>query len=169
MTAPPPAICAAPDTSANASTERLWVDMDGERQAAALRLLAAVLALGSGLWLMAVADELWLRGVGLTSCGFAVLWARRHWKQRKSQLPGQAHYLEIGEHHLALAEGADARSLPLSCIQAVEIDDDRLLVVLRLHDGEPWLIEPRYRGVGLRDLAERLYAAVEREQARASR
>jgi hypothetical protein len=173
MADPAPALCATPERSPATTVERFVVDVSAERQAANLRLLAAAIALLGGLWLAGVAQALWLRGVGVTGCVFAVLWARRHLKQRRGQveaLATDAHdYLELGEHHLAVREGAQARSLPLSSIAAVEIDDDRLVVVLRLHAGEPWLIEPRYQGLGLRELAERLHQAVAAERTRASR
>ncbi len=168
-THPDAASCDLPERRAGAAPERLLVDVDSEQQAARLRLVAAGLALASGVWLVWVAQPLWLRGVGVVACAFAALWARRNVKQAAAHAAQPEAYLELGEDHLALVDGPSTRSLPLASIAAVELDDDRLVVVLRLHGGEPWLLEPRYRGIGLRELAQRVHRAVQAQREGASR
>lgn len=137
---------------------RLIDDGAAERETALLRVIAAVLAALSGAWLMAVTNSWLLRATGVASMLFAVLWARgvlrRTWRTQAGD-----DYLEIGEHHLTLFQHGHARSIPLASIRSVAIDEDRLEVVLALHDGEPLTLEPCYRGVGLHELARLIHDA----------
>ena len=52
--------------------------------------------------------------------------------------------------------GAEQRAIPREHVARVELDDDRLVVVLRLTTGEELAIEPVYGGLGLRELGETL-------------
>ncbi len=140
--------------------QRWAADVATERQIARVRLLAAAAAFFSGVWLLYVADAFILRALALAGCAFGGLWARQVLRKRtQSELPA-LHYLELGADYLAIAEGSAPRTIPLSGVRSVEIDEDRLVVVLRLDGAEPWLLEPRYRGMTLRELAEHVHRAM---------
>ncbi len=137
---------------------RLVADTQNLRHAAWLRLCAAALAAISGVWLFAVTSSWVLRATAGASVLFAMIWTRAQLRVLRSP-SATADYLEIGEHHLAIVEAGHARSVPLSAVRSVAIDEDRLVLVLDLQAG-PLIIEPRYRGVGLRELGQQIQHAV---------
>jgi hypothetical protein len=144
--------------------ERLVADSAMQRQAAWFRILAGQVAAAGGLWLCFVTSSWLLRITGAISILFAMLWMRAQLRVLRSARE-HVDYLELGPHHLALVEGGVARSIVLTSIRSVELDHDRLVVVLQLDDGTTLSLEPRYPGVGLRELGERVLQAVETARA----
>lgn len=139
---------------------RLMLDVEAEQRNAHLRLAAAALAVFGGAWLLWVqrSEPNWvLIVVALAGIAFALRWLASYRKLRHVAGTAAAHYLEITAEHVTLAEGSQQRSIPREHIQAVELDDDRLAVVLRLHTAETVVIEPVYGGLGLRELGETLH------------
>ena len=139
---------------------RLGLDREGERDQGRMRLCAAIVALLAGAWLAWVADAWWLRLTGLASVLFSARFAQKARAARAAEQDAGAHYLEITADHVTLAEGATQRTVPREHVQAVELDEDRLIVVLRLHGGEELPIEPRYGGLPPRELGETLRRAL---------
>ena len=133
-----------------------------------LRSIASLPALGGGLWLLWIADNLLLRVLALAGVVFAVAWmalTRRH----LTQLAHAAdHYLDIGPAGLTIHAGAQVRSIAWSDIAAVEIDEDRLAVRLRVQVGAAIAIEPQYGSLTLRELAEMIERARTAPENRAS-
>jgi len=75
--------------------------------------------------------------------------------------------LVLGPEGLSLIEGARERRVAWEDVAAIETDDDRLVVEIRLrNEAEPLVVEPRYGGLGVVDLEAAILAA--REQAAAS-
>jgi hypothetical protein len=147
---------AQPDSSVPQPT-RLMLDTQGERTLARIRVAAAVLALISGVWLAWVEGGTWLRLTALASVAFALRWLSLQSTARATLADPQAHYLEIGADQLVIAAGAERRVIARNSVQAVELDDDRLVVVLRLSGGEELAIEPRYGDLSLRELGQVLH------------
>lgn len=152
--APEPA--SAPDTGHGL---RLLLDVREVRERMRLRLIAALPAFAGGVWLLWTSEGVLLAALALAGVVFATAWvllARRG----VAQLGGsEEHYLDIGESSLTIRAGANLRSLPWSEIRAVEIDEDRLVVQLRLRHEGSVAIEPQYGALGLRELAETLEKA----------
>ena len=143
-----------------ASALRLELDGDVERDQARLRLVAAIVALLAGAWLAWVADAWWLRLTGMASVLFSARFAQKARAARAAERDAGAHYLEITADHVTLADGATQRTVARERVQAVELDEDRLIVVLRLSGGEELPIEPRYGGLPPRELGETLRRAL---------
>jgi hypothetical protein len=140
-------------TKTDALPLRLALDASGRRAQANLRIGAACIAVIAGIWLAWVEGRWWLRLTALASVLFGMRWlslARASRAARKDD----ADYLEITGDELVLATGLEVRRLPLDSIRAVELDHDRLTVMLRLENGEELAIEPQYGGLGLRELGE---------------
>lgn len=151
-----------PPNEAETSSDplRLMLDVETEESNAHLRLAAAALAVFGGAWLLWVqrAEPNWvLILVALAGVAFALRWLASYRKQRHVAATASAHYLEITAERVTLAEGSHQRSIPSERIQAIELDEDRLAVVLRLHTGDSVVIEPVYGGLGLRELGETLH------------
>jgi hypothetical protein len=139
---------------------RLMLDVEAEESNAHLRLAAAAFAVLGGAWLLWVqrTEPNWvLVLVALASVLFALRWLGSYRKLRQLAATAAAHYLEITAERVTLAEGPQQRSIACERIQAIELDEDRLAVVLRLHTGDTLVIEPVYGGLGLRELGETLH------------
>jgi len=142
------------ETPPEGRAQRLLLDVGEVRDRITLRLLASLPAFAGGVWLIWIADDALLRVLALAGLVFAVLWVVRARKSVTQIAQAQDHYLEIGPEALALKAGSQLRSWPWSQIEAVEIDEDRLVVRLRLRGADPLSVEPEYGALGLRELAE---------------
>jgi hypothetical protein len=149
-----------PDPPPSAAPLRLPLDAASERAHATLRMAAAFIALGAGIWLVSVDGRFWLRLTALASVAFALRWLQLLRAARAALSDGAGQYLEIASDQVVLAAGASVRRVPRDSIRAVELDHDRLVVVLRLTSGEELPIEPRYGGLDLRELGETLQRAL---------
>jgi hypothetical protein len=130
------------------------LDVREVRDRMQLRLIASLPAFMGGLWLLWIADSLLLRILAVAGLVFAVVWvglARRSVRQLASAAD---HYLDIGDRGLTLKAGAQSRSLAWSEVDAVEIDEDRLVVRVRVRGADSLIVEPQYGELGLRELAE---------------
>ncbi len=146
--------------------ERLVLDVHGLRSERALRIVAALVSFGSSAWLFAVGRSLVQHAFAAAALFFGVVFLVRARKQKNLTRDASQHYLDIGEPDLALTEGEHARREAWSEVEAVEVDEDRLVVVLRLRQRAPWILEPRYGGLPPQQLAERLHASLTRARAR---
>jgi hypothetical protein len=151
---------AMPHVPRSALPLRLTLDAASERAHASLRMAAAFIALGAGVWLVSVDGRFWLRLTALASMAFALRWLQVLRAARAALADGAGHYLEITDEQVIVAAGATQRTVPRDDVRAVELDDDRLVVVLRLASGEELPIEPRYGGLKLRELGETLQRAL---------
>jgi hypothetical protein len=132
------------------------LDVQNEQQNAHLRIAAAVIAMLAGVWLAWVEHRWWLRLTALASVLFAVRWIIGYRKLRGVVFAAAEHYLEVTPERITIAQGSEQRTIGRDGVRAIELDDDRLVVVLRLHTGEEVVIEPVYGGLGSRDLGETL-------------
>lgn len=135
---------------------RLMLDIAHEQTDARVRLSAAVIAAGAGLWLAWVETSVWLRIAALVSLAFAARFIASYRKVKRLAPTASAHYLEITTERVTLADGAGERSMPFERITRIELDEDRIAVVLRAGEAEELSVEPVYGGLGLRELAETL-------------
>jgi predicted RNA-binding protein len=133
------------------------LDIAHEQTDARLRLSAAAIAGGAALWLAWVETSLWLRAAALVSLLFAVRFIASYRKVRRLAPNASAHYLEITTERVTLADGAGQRSIPFEQVTRIELDEDKIAVVLRAGEAEALSVEPVYGGLSLRDLAETLY------------
>lgn len=138
---------------------RLKLDVALEQSNAQLRLAAAVVAGVAGIWLAWVEHTVWLRLTALVSAAFAARWImkfRSTARLARSAPEGYGHFLEITTQRVTLATGTGQRVVPLASVARIELDEDRLAVVLCLLDGEELAIEPVYGSLGLHDLGDTL-------------
>ena len=135
------------------------LDIEHERTDARVRLSAAVVAGAAALWLAWVERSVWLRVAALVSLLFALRFIASYRKVRRLAKDASAHYLEITTERvtLALGDGAEQQSIPFERVTRIELDEDRIAVVLRVGDAEALTVEPVYGGLGLRELADTLH------------
>ena len=147
----------APDAGRHG--QRLMLNVREVRDRMRLRLIASLPAFAGGLWLLWIGDNTLLRLLAGAGVVFATLWlvlARRSVRQLAH---AGDHSLDIGSEGLTLKNGAQSSSWAWSDIDAVEIDEDRLAVRLRVRGAAPVAIEPHYGELGLRELAEAIERA----------
>lgn len=140
-------------------TQRLALDVREVRDRTRLRVLASLPALLGGAWLAWVGDGWLLRTLAAAGLVFATIWlvlARRSGAQLAH---AEEHYLDIGTDALQVRAGSQARTLAWSDVEAVEIDEDRLVVLLRVRGVRPLAVEPMYGGLTLAELAATLQRA----------
>lgn len=135
---------------------RLMLDIAHEQTNARVRLSAAVVAAGAAVWLAWVDTSVWLRVLALVSLLFAARFVASYRKVKRTATDTAAHYLEITTERVTLAEGAGQRSIPFERVTRIELDEDKIAVVLRTGDAEELSVEPVYGGLGLRELADTL-------------
>jgi hypothetical protein len=129
-----------------------------------LRLIASLPAFMGGLWLLWIADSLLLRILAVAGLVFAAVWVRLARRSVGQLASAGDHYLDIRDRGLTLKTGAAERSLTWSEVDAVEIDEDRLVVRVRVRGADSLIVEPQYGALGLRELAE----AIERGRVHAA-
>jgi hypothetical protein len=137
---------------------RLVVDARGEREIAGLRVVAAIVALIGGLWLLALPYPV-PRAFAVAGLLFAAVFLRRAMRTRTRSLDATRHYLELGRDALGLREGDATIVVPWAEVSAVRIDDDRLVVIVELRDARPLEIEPRFQGLALHELGAAIQQA----------
>jgi hypothetical protein len=111
-----------------------------------------------------VETSTWLRVAALLSLLFAARFIASYRKVRRVAANSSTHYLEITTERVTLTEGLGAgekpeqKTIPFERVTRIELDEDRIAVVLYARDtDEQLVIEPVYGGLGLRELAETLH------------
>jgi hypothetical protein len=130
------------------------LDVREVRDRMRLRLIASFPAFAGGLWLLWIGDSLLLRALALSGLVFSTLWVALARRSIGQLLSAGNHYLDIGADGFTLMAGAEKRFVAWSEIDAVEIDEDRLVVRLRVRGADSLVVEPQYGELGLRELAE---------------
>lgn len=140
-----------------ARAERLAYDRADADVARVRAVAMGVVVVGAAL-LAALAQAWWAYAVGLGSLVAVRFWARQVSASggRAAALAGRALVLTDDGIEVPSLEG-EAHRVPWSELERVEIDHDRLLVVLRTRGGE-LEVEPFFGGLGLDELARRIEA-----------
>jgi hypothetical protein len=133
--------------------QRLLLDVREVRDRMLLRLIASLPAFAGGLWLLWIADTLLLRALAVSGVVFAAIWVVLARRSVRQLLRAGDHYLDIGAGGFTLMSGAEQRFVAWSDLDAVEIDEDRLVVRLRVRGADSLIVEPQYGELGLRELA----------------
>ncbi len=148
----------------------LPLDRDAERSVALLRLVAAVVVAGAAIWLALLrpAGAVWICILGSLVASLA--WLGMAAAARRRLRRAQDHRLVLDPEGLALVDGDRERRAPWEAVEAVEVDEDRLVVVVRVRgEDAPIVVEPRYGGLGVLDLDAAIRAARDQAERPAAR
>jgi hypothetical protein len=143
---------------------RLGLDVRAERSVARLRLVGAVVALSMGT-VLAIGGA---GSVGWTLIGLSWLiglaWVGAYFAAKRKARRADAWFVEARSNELVVALGREPTRLRWSDVRGVDVDEDRLDVVVRHTNGE-LRIPSVWQGVGPHALAERLADARAEERA----
>lgn len=143
---------------------RFELDERAERGAAALRAGAALVTIVAGVWLFTLPYTA-PRIFAFAGFVFAAFWLRRALRMlRNAERKPARHYLELRPNALCLCQNGTEQIVPWNEVTQIAIDDDRLLVVVERRNSAALLLEPQYRGLGLRAMAEAVQEALVRSR-----
>jgi hypothetical protein len=146
-----------------AVVERFEVDPTDMRIFAWARGLLGLFALFSACILLASRLPVVIFGVAVVGVLIALMWLRQARVAHARARAPEEHSLTVHERGLVLREGTRVCSLAFRDVTAVEIDEERLDIVLKRNTGDTLRIEPRYAGVAIDELMRRLSEAWRRD------
>ncbi|MEM9067819.1 MAG: hypothetical protein AAGE52_04910 [Myxococcota bacterium] len=121
-----------------------------------LRLAGAAIVFAMGIVLVSEGAG----GIGWTIVVMAWLvglgWTAAFFRARSRARSADAHFLEVGPSAMRMARGRDPVEVTWAEVSCVRVDEERLVIWVDRHQGEPVRVEPVWRGVGLHELAETL-------------
>lgn len=135
------------------------LDTSAERSTARLRLGAAFCVAVAATWL-AFSDP------GVVGGFFAALgwlialgWIAAYRRALRRVRESGRYYLALGRDGLQIAQGKEPVHIPWHDVSGAEIDEERLVVLLRRGEKEPFTIEPMWQGLGVYDLQDAIVRA----------
>lgn len=133
----------------------LAMDVRAERDVARLRLAGAITC-GLGAVSIAVLQPTRIGYVVAVLAALASLgWTISFLRARRRRAVPTAYTLTLRDAGLELCEGTRTVSLAWDEVRAVEVDEDRLVVLVYRRDGAaPLVLEPRYEGTSVYTLCE---------------
>jgi len=133
---------------------RYELDSNAETAVRTVRLIAAVLVAGGAAWIMLGGPGLlgWI--IALLGAAAALGWAAAFFLSRRRTARSDQWFLELRGDRMVLAEGPRQHHVRWTDVEAVEVDEERLVVRMEIAHETPLIVEPRYRGVGVYDLCE---------------
>jgi hypothetical protein len=138
------------------ATRRLTLAVGAERSVARFRLVSAFVVLPASIYVLARPSPLPAKTfavLGVLAClGFVASFFRA-----RARIRGRdAFHLDLADDGMTLCLGAAPTYVAWSEIVDVDVDEDRLMVVMRLRDGRFVDVPPSWEGVGLYELAASL-------------
>jgi hypothetical protein len=123
---------------------------------AVLRLMASIVALAAALAALLGSLPIGAFLIALTGVlvGFAWFFAARRGLKRSQHASDFT--LDVYARAFALREGGTLVIVPFAEITRIDVDEERLDVVIERTSGAPLRIEPRYPGVEIHQLMHRL-------------
>jgi hypothetical protein len=94
--------------------------------------------------------------VGVLGLLVSVAWLRNARRTAHRAPQANLHFLEVYEDGLLLSEGERRVAVLWTQVEDVEVDEERLDVVVTRRDAPPLRIEPRYAGVEIHQLVRTL-------------
>lgn len=136
---------------------RFELDRRAEREIAGLRLGSAILLLPVSVYVLAVDAPMGAKTLAVVGLFGSLIWSLSWVRSRRHLRDAERHYLSLSEDGLTLCLGGDERSVAWASVRDVDVDEDRLVIVVSLDDGQRLDVPPGWEGIGLdglRDLLE---------------
>jgi hypothetical protein len=121
---------------------------------------AAVAALGS-LALLCADVPLPVFLAALLGLLMSLVWLGQARRALRVSRTAEAHHLSIYQDGFVVAEGERVTRVPFGRVRELEVDEERLDILVKLSADESLRLEPRYPGVAIHDLVRSLHEAWE--------
>lgn len=131
-------------------------DVGGGRAIASLRLLGAVVVLAGGAWLVVSTPTPFAGGMALLALLVALAWIGGYVRSRRRTA---TLVLSLTPEALEVTLGDRVDRAAWADVAAVVVDEDRLVVKIERRSGEPLVLDPLWRGLGVYDLEAAIRAA----------
>lgn len=142
---------------------RFEVDPHDERVVARVRAVAGLVTATASVLVLLGDLPVPVFLVGVLGLFVSVVWLRKAvvWLRNARRTAHRApqanlHFLEVYEDGLLLSEGEHRVAVLWTQVEQVEVDEERLDVVVTRRDAPPLRIEPRYAGVEIHQLVRTL-------------
>ena len=139
--------------------QRFEVGQADQRSLALVRGGAALLAALGSIALLLADVPLPVFLAALLGLLMSLVWLGQARRALRVSRTADAHYLGVYQDGFVLAEGPRRTSVPFSRVEDLDIDEERLDIVVKLSTGETLRLEPRYPGVAIHDLVRSLQEA----------
>lgn len=149
----------SPGTDRAAESQRLPLDVPAERGPARLRLLGSLCVGVAAIWIFASHPGTGGVVVALAALLACVGWAASYARASRTIRAASAHFIAWDSRTLTLAAGKDQHQVPWAEITDIVVDEERLVVVVERGSAPSHRVEPRYGGLGVYALGERLRTA----------
>lgn len=135
---------------------RFEVDPHDERVLARVRAIAAVVTAAASVLLLLGDLPLPVFLVGVLGLFVSLVWLRAARRTAHRAPQANLHFLAVYQDGLLLSEGEHRVAVLWTQVEDVEVDEERLDVVVTRRDAPPLRIEPRYAGVEIHQLVRTL-------------
>jgi hypothetical protein len=135
---------------------RFEVNARAERALARLRTTTAIVTLLAALGVLLSNVPVTAFIMAIVAALVSVFWLRQARAARKRAAEAPQYFLEVYAKGVRVGEGSQRVWLPWSEVCDIEVDEERLDIVLKKHEGAPLRVEPRYPGIAIHDLMDTL-------------
>ncbi len=136
--------------------QRFEVDAATELSLARLRFVAAGLASLGAVAMLLSSLPFVIMLVAVLSLLVSLGWMAKARSTEKRARSPQDHFLAVHAAGLDLADGPSRTWVMWASVTQIDVDEERLDIVVERADGEPLRLEPRYPGVEIHDLMHTL-------------
>ncbi len=128
---------------------------------AALRIAAAIVATCAAIAIVLSRPPPFAWLCVAAALAVSVFWLVNGARARRRAADAAGHRIVLSNRALTLLEGSTERSVPWDRVEALEVDEEKLVVRIDVAAEPSVVIEPRYGQLGVYDLAEVLRRAWE--------
>ena len=136
-------------------TEHYPVDTATIAAIGRFRLIGALACTGSGIWIALMGPELLGWTVAVLAWAISLFWFGAYLGSRRAVTQQATQGLTLDADGAKWSHRGTPQSLSWTDVQGVEVDDDRLVLVVKTTTGATQTVEPAYRGLSLYDMANR--------------
>jgi hypothetical protein len=122
-----------------------------------LRLCGAIACTASGAWIAAMSPGLLGWFVAIIAWLISLFWVVAYRSSLKAVQRDQGNGVLLNKAGVQWCKRGETLSLPWESISVVEIDEDRLILVLKTEDGRTHSLEPHYQGLSVYEMANRVH------------
>lgn len=131
---------------------RLAYAVSAEREIAWFRFASALLVAPAAVAVLVLARPIGAKVIAAVGLAASVGWVVAFFRARARIREAHERHLDIGPEGLRIVLGAEPVEVRWSEVESVDVDEERLLLVVKLAGGGALELPPVWEGVGLEEL-----------------